>query len=33
MVDWYWRAKNKVKAIEAAEKAVEIMRNEKGFSF
>lgn len=29
MVDWYWRAKNKAKAIEAAQKAVEAMKSEK----
>lgn len=29
MADWYWRAKNKAKAIEAAQKAVEAMKSEK----
>ncbi len=30
MVDWYWRAKNKAKAIEAAQKAIEAMKSETG---
>ena len=29
MADWYWRAKNKAKAIEATQKAVEAMKSEK----
>ena len=31
MVDWYWRAKNKAKAIEAAQKAIEAMKSEKDY--
>lgn len=31
MANWYWRAKNKPKAIEAAQKAIEAMKSEKDF--
>lgn len=27
MADWYWRAKNKIKATEAAQKALEVMKS------
>jgi thiol-disulfide isomerase/thioredoxin len=32
IADWYWRAKNQLKAIEAQEKAIEALKSKKGFS-
>jgi thiol-disulfide isomerase/thioredoxin len=32
MAEWYWRANNKSKAIDAAQKAIEALKNEKSFS-
>lgn len=32
MAKWYWRAKEKSKAIEAEQKAIEALKSEKGFS-
>jgi thiol-disulfide isomerase/thioredoxin len=32
MAEWYWRAKDKSKAITAQEKAIESLKNKKGFS-
>lgn len=32
MADWYWRAKNKSKAIDAMQKAIEALKREKAFS-
>jgi hypothetical protein len=31
MIDWYWRGKNKAKATEAAQKTIEVIKNEKEF--
>ena len=32
MAEWYWRANNKSKAIEAQQNAIEALKNKKGFS-
>ena len=32
MAEWYWRAKDKPKAIEAQQKAIEVLKAKKGFS-